>query len=168
MLKFEYCNAKTCTQELLALGNLSMKMSYIFEWLSTHDELRYGTQAEMVKLYVNNELVGYALFENFEDRTDKITRYKGKLYQDLGVVHFVTLPDHRKKGYATQLANALYEKIIAPILTRHQDVNSYVVATGLAAPIMARTEIEPYHLVQQFYSNATFEAKVVNALFPVS
>ena len=162
MFRFEHCNAKTCTEELLSLGNHNMKMHYLFEWLSTHDELRYGTQAEMIKLYIDNELVGYSLFESFEARTDKTTQHQGITYQDLGVIHFVTFPQHRKKGIATQLADELVRKIIMPLLARHQDVHAFVIATGRAAPIMARTKIPECHLLQDFYSEASFQEKVAD------
>ena len=65
----------------------------------------------MVKLYVNEELVAYSLLENYEARTDKTKLYKGELYRDLGVVHFVTMPKHRNKGYASLVADAMYKDI---------------------------------------------------------
>ena len=164
MLRFEHCNVKTCTEELLALGNDSMKMWYIFDWLAKHDELRYGTQAEIIKLYVDDELVGYSLFESYEDRSDQIVHHQGVTYQDLGVIHFVTIDEHRNKGYATLLANALYKDIIEPMLARHRDVHAYVTATGRAVPLMERTDIPAINLIKQFYSELSFEVKVVNYL----
>jgi len=164
MLRFDHCNVKTCANELLALGNDNMKMWYIFEWLAKHDELQYGTQAEIIKLYVDGELVGYSLLENFEVRTDKIVHHQGVTYQDLGVVHFVTVHEHRNKGYATLLANALYKDIIEPMLARHSDVHAYVTATGRAAPLMERTDISSLNLIKQFYSDVSFKVKVVNYL----
>lgn len=164
MLIFEQCNAKKCANELLALGDLNTKMSYLFQRLATHDELQNGTQAEIIKLYVDDELVGYSLLENFESRTDKVMLHHGITYQDLGVIHFVTVHEHRNKGYATLLANALYNDIIKPMLARHRDVHAYVTATGRAAPLMARTELPSVNLVTQFYSELSFEVKVVNYL----
>ena len=164
MLRFKRCNVKNCTAEFLALGNINMKMWYLFEWLDKHDELQNGTQAESIKLYANDELVGYALLENFEARTDKITHYQGAIYQDLGVVHFVTVDKHRNQGYATLLANALYNDIIEPMLIRFCHINAYITATGRAAPLMERTEIPTTNLIKQFYSDASFKAKVVDYL----
>jgi len=164
MLRFDHCNVKTCTNELLALGQGNMKMWYIFEWLDTHEELQNGTQAEIIKLYVNEELVGYGLFENFEARVDKITYYQGETYQELGVIHFVTVMAHRNKGYATLLANALFKKIIEPMLSRYKDHHVYVTATGRAVPLMERTDISSKHLIKQFYSDLSFKEKVVDYL----
>jgi hypothetical protein len=164
MLKFEHCNAKACVQELLALGNNNMKMWNIFQWLSENDELQHGTQAEIIKLYNHDELVGYSLIENFEARSDKSTRHEGVTYQDLGVVHFITLEKYRGKGYATMLASAMYSNIIKPMLGRHTNVHSFVTATGRAAPLMARTDIHPRHLVKQFYSDISFQVKVIDYL----
>jgi hypothetical protein len=168
MLRFEHCNVKACVNELLALGNNNMKMWNIFEWLSQHDELQRGTQAEIIKLYVDDELVGYSLFENYQARTDKVTHHEGIRYQDLGVIHFITLENHRKKGYATLLANAMYNDVLEPILVSYSDVDAhyrvYVTATGRAAPLMERTNISPLHLIKQFYSDASFALKVANYL----
>ena len=166
MQRFEYCNAKACSEELLALGQVNMKMWYIFKWLSEHDELNHGTQAEMVKLYVDNQLVAYSLLESHEKRKDKHRCYEGVLYQDLGIVHFVTMPEHRQKGYATGLANEMYENIIKPLLMRHSDVHAYIVATGRAVPLMQRTNINAINLVTQFYSEFTFKDKVVEQINP--
>ncbi|MFT5637009.1 MAG: hypothetical protein ACI89T_002482 [Cognaticolwellia sp.] len=105
MQRFEHCNANTCAEELLVLGQVNMKMWYLFRWLLKHNQLSLGIQAEMDKLYVNEELVAYGLLENYEARTDKIKIFEGKLYQDLGVVHFVTMREHRKKGYASLVAD---------------------------------------------------------------
>lgn len=164
MLRFEHCNVKSCANELLALGNNNMKMWYIFEWLAKHDELQYGTQAEIIKFYVDGELAAYSLLENFETRTDKIAEHQGVTYQDLGVIHFITLHEHRNKGYATLLADAMYKDIIEPMLVRHSDVHAYVVATGRAGPLMARTDIPAINLVKQFYSDVSFKVKVVDYL----
>ena len=161
MQRFEVCNAKSCAEELLALGQINMKMWYLFEWLKEHGELRHGTQAQMVKLYVNEQLVAYSLLENYEACSDKITRYKGHVYQDLGVVHFVTVPAHRKKGYASLLAEKMYQEVIKPLLARYSTVIAYVTATERAVPLMQRTAIKPGQLVTQFYSELTFEEKVV-------
>ena len=174
MLRFEHCNVKNCVDELLALGNNNMKMWNIFQWLAQHDELQNGTQAEIIKLYVDDELVAYSLLENYEARTDKTVHYqdeqykaahnKSATYQDLGVVHFVTLDEHRKKGYATLLADAMFKNIISPLFARHADVHVYVTATGRAAPLMARTDICPTQLIKQFYSDVSFQVKVVDYL----
>lgn len=166
MQRFEYCNAKTCSEELLALGQVNMKMWYIFKWLSEHDELNHGTQAEMVKLYVDDQLVAYSLLENYEKRKDKSRLYEGALYQELGIVHFVTLPEHRQKGYATRLANEMHENIIKPLLTHYSDVHAYIVATARAVPLMQRTNISATNLVTQFYSKFTFKDKVVDQVNP--
>lgn len=164
MLRFEQSNVKDCAQELLKLGNNNMKMWNIFQWLSKHDELQHGTQAEIIKLYCCDELVGYSLLENFEARTDKSVQYEGTTYQDLGVVHFITLEQHQKKGYATLLANAMFTNIIQPLLARHQHIHAFVTATGRAVPLMERTDIPSCHLVKQFYSNLSFKTKVVDYL----
>lgn len=173
MQRFEHCNVKTCVDELLALGNNNMKMWNIFQWLSKHNDLQHGTQAEIIKLYVNDEFVGYSLFENYQGRTDKITHYQGSsfpdaVYQELGVVHFITLENHRNKGYATQLANAMVTEVLAPLLAEHTSRNSevhyFVTATGRAAPLMERTTLPVSQLIKQFYSEASFETKVVDYL----
>ena len=170
MLRFERCNAKACINELLALGNINMKMWNIFQWLSQHDELQKGTQAEIIKLYVADELVGYSLFENYQARADKIVNHQGITYQELGVVHFVTVPSHRNKGYASLLADAMYQDIVKPLLAafsdnnNHIDIQTYVIASGRAAPLMERTDISSSNLIKQFYSEASFETKVVNYL----
>ena len=168
MLRFEHCNVKTCVNELLALGNSNAKMWNIFEWLAKHDELQHGTQAEIIKLYIKGELVAYSLFENYQARTDKRIQHEGITYQDLGVVHFITLENHRRKGYASDLANAMYNEVIKPMLAEYSDVHSdthvYVTATGRAAPLMERTNISPLNLIKQFYSNMSFETKVVKYL----
>ena len=161
MLRFEICNAKSCAEELLALGKINMKMWYLFEWLTLHDELRHGTQAEVIKLYVDEQLVAYSLLENYEACTDKIKSFKGKVYQDLGVIHFVTVPAYRKKGYASLLAEKMYQEVIKPLLARYPDVIAYVTATERAVPLMQRTAIKSTQLVTQFYSDQTFEQKVV-------
>jgi hypothetical protein len=150
--------------ELLALGNNNPRMWNLFNWLATHDELQYGTQAEIIKLYVEDKLVGYSLLENYQARTDKVVQHKGVTYQDLGVVHFRTLDLYRNKGYATILANKMYNDIIAPMLERRSGVHAYVTATGRAAPLMERTDIASFNLVKEFYSDASFEVKVANYL----
>lgn len=162
MHRFEHCNVKSCTTELLALGNSDMKMWYIFDWLAKHDELRHGTQAEVIKLYIKDEIVAYGLFESYESRSDKMVSYQGVTYQDLGVIHFVTVAQHRNKGYATLLANALYKDIIEPLLARHSNVHAYVTATGRAVPLMQRTEIPTVNLLKEFYSELSFKVKVVD------
>jgi hypothetical protein len=170
MLRFEQCNVKTCVTELLALGNSNMKMWNLFQWLAQHDELQHGTQAEIIKLYDEEELVGYSLLENYQARTDKIVHHHGINYQDLGVVHFITVQSHRNKGYATLLAKAMYNDIIEPMLASYRDMAAhtnthvYVTATGRAAPLMERTDISPVNLIKQFYSDASFAVKVVNYL----
>jgi hypothetical protein len=164
MSRFERCNVKTCVHELLALGNNNPRMWNLFNWLATHDELQYGTQAEIIKLYVEDKLVGYSLLENYQARTDKVVQHKGVTYQDLGVVHFRTLDLYRNKGYATILANKMYNDIIAPMLERRSGVHAYVTATGRAAPLMERTDIASFNLVKEFYSDASFEVKVANYL----
>lgn len=168
MLRFESCNAKDCAKELLSLGQINMKMWYLFQWLTEHDELRHGTQAEMVKLYVDEELVAYSLLENYEACTDKSKLYKEQLYQDLGVIHFVTLPEFRKKGYASLVADVTYTELIKPLLARHSDVHAYITATERAVPLMQRTGIDASHLVTQFYSDLTFEQKVVKQINPTA
>ena len=167
MQYIESCNANTCAEELLALGQISMKMWYLFQYLTEHGELRYGTQAEVIKLYINDNLVAYALFENYEYRTDKTKSYDDKLFQDLGVIHFVTIPTQRKKGYASLLANKMYQQIIKPLLARFSDanINVYVTATGQAVPLMQRTEIDRCNLITQFYSDLTFKEKVFNQIY---
>lgn len=162
MLRFERCNVKDCVHELLALGNRNPRMWNLFNWLAEHDELQYGTQAEIIKLYVSDELAGYSLLESYQARTDKTVQHQGVIYQDLGVVHFRTLDDYRNKGYATLLAQAMYQDIIAPMLADHTDVHAFVAATGRAAPLMARTDIPAINLVKEFYSDTSFEVKVVN------
>lgn len=162
MLRFERCDVKTCVHELLALGNRNPRMWNLFNWLAEHDELQYGTQAEIIKLYVDDELAGYSLLENYQARSDKTLQHQGVTYQDLGVIHFRTLDAHRNKGYATLLAQAMYHDIIAPLLARHTDVHAFVAATGRAAPLMARTDIPVTNLIKEFYSDASFEMKVVN------
>jgi hypothetical protein len=164
MLRFEQSNVKVCVQELLSLGNNNMKMWNIFQWLSKHHELQHGTQAEIIKLYSQDELVGYSLIENFEARTDKSVQHENVTYQDLGVVHFITFEQHQNKGYATLLANAMYSDIIQPMLARHTQVHAFVTATGRAAPLMTRTDIPSRHLVKQFYSDKSFKTKVVDCL----
>lgn len=166
MQRFEYCNATTCAEELLALGQVNMKMWYLFEWLTQHNQLRHGTQAEMIKLYVNEELVAYSLLENYEARTDKTTLYAGECYQDLGVVHFVTMPEHRKKGYASLVADVMYKDVIRPLLARHSQNKVYVTATAKALPLMLRTGINAANLVTQFYSNSSFKDKVAEHINP--
>jgi hypothetical protein len=164
MLRFEHCNVKTCVHELLALGNNNTRMWNLFNWLAEHDELQYGTQAEIIKLYSEDELIGYSLIENYQARTDKRVQHQGVTFQELGVVHFRTFEPHRNKGYATILANKMYNDIIAPMLERHRHVHGYVTATGRAAPLMARTDIAPFNLVKEFYSDASFAVKVANYL----
>ena len=167
-IRFEQTNAKYCAAELIALGNHNMKMWNIFQWLLNHDDLQHGTQAEMIKLYCEDELVAYSLFESFENRSDKVTHFQDKIYQDLGVVHFITFSKHQNKGYASQLANVMYADIIKPLLARHAathtDVYAYVTATGRAVALMERTDILPSQLVKQFYSEASFKVKVVDYL----
>jgi hypothetical protein len=164
MLRFEHCNVKTCVHELLALGNNNTRMWNLFNWLAEHDELQYGTQAEIIKLYGDDELIGYSLIENYQTRTDKRVQHQGVIYQELGVIHFRTFEPHRNKGYASQLANKMYNDIVAPMLERHSDVHGYVTATGRAAPLMARTDIPPFNLVKEFYSDVSFAVKVANYL----
>ncbi|MFT6991193.1 MAG: GNAT superfamily N-acetyltransferase [Paraglaciecola sp.] len=166
MHRFEYCNANTCAEELLALGQVNMKMWYLFQWLTQHSQLRHGTQAEMVKLYVNEELVAYSLLENYEARIDKTKLYEGELYQDLGVVHFVTMPEHRKKGYASSVADVMYKDVLRPLLSRHSHNKVYVTATDKAVPLMRRTGIDAANLVTQFYSDSSFKEKVVQSINP--
>jgi GNAT superfamily N-acetyltransferase len=162
MLRIEVCNAKSCINELLALGQLNMKMWYLFQHLKEYGELNHGTQAEMVKLYVDEQLVAYSLLENYEACCDKKRTFKDLIYQDLGIIHFVTVPEYRNRGYASLLAEKMYEELIKPLLARYTDVIAYVTATERAVPLMQRTKIKPYHLVTQFYSDLTFEEKVVN------
>jgi GNAT superfamily N-acetyltransferase len=166
MQRFEYCNANTCADELLTLGQVNMKMWYLFQWLSEHDQLQHGTQAEMIKLYVNEELVAYSLLENYEARTDKTTLYDAELYQDLGVVHFVTMPEYRKKGYASLVAGVMYKDVIQPLLARYSHTHVYVTATEKAVPLMQRTGIATSNLVTQFYSNLSFKEKVAEIINP--
>jgi len=166
MQRFELCNAKECAQELLALGQINMKMWYLFSWLVEHGELRHGTQAEVLKLYVNEQLVAYSLLENYEACDDKVKIFEGDVYRDLGVLHFVTLPEHRNKGYASLLAKQIYKELIVPLLARHQDVNGYIVATERAVPLIQRAGIDPRYLVTQFYSDKTFHKKVIQQINP--
>ncbi len=167
MQRFEHCNAKSCAAEMLALGQVNMKMWYLFSWLTEHAELKNGTQAQLIKLYVNEQLVAYSLFENYQARADKKTQYQGQTYQDLGVVHFVTMPDHRKKGYASKLATLTYQNIIEPLLSAYNsqhNVQAYITATGQAVPLMQRTDIPVTQMITQFYSEMSFQEKVVNYL----
>jgi hypothetical protein len=62
------------------------------------------------------------------------------------------------------LANKMYNDIIAPMLERNRHVHGYVTATGRAAPLMTRTDISPFNLVKEFYSDASFAVKVANYL----
>jgi len=163
-LRFEKCNVNTSTKELLALGRINMKMWYLFEWLDNHQQLRHGTQAEIIKLYVEGELAAYTLLENYEARSDKQKIYQGELYQDLGVVHFVTVPKYRNNGYASLLADRMFVDIIQPLLARYSSIHAYITATGRAVPLMQRTAIDASNLVIQFYSDLTFEEKVVKQL----
>lgn len=171
MLRIESCNAKTCVEELVALGNNNMKMWNLFQWLLDHDDLQHGTQAEVVKLYVNDELAAYSLLENFQQRTDKNVIHKGKSYQELGIIHFITLAQHQNKGYATLLADILYKDILKPILDEHLKKNkfdrAYFIATGRAVALMERTQLPTLNLIKQFYSDASFEEKVVQYLNPL-
>jgi hypothetical protein len=166
MQRFEYCNANTCAEELLALGQVNMKMWYLFQWLTQHGQLQHGTQAEMIKLYVNEKLVAYSLLENYEARTDKTKWHEGALYQDLGVVHFVTMPEYRKKGYASLVADVMYKDVIQPLLARHSNTHVYVTATEKAVPLMRRTGINAANLVTQFYSDLSFKEKVADNINP--
>ena len=166
MQRFEYCNANTCAEELLALGQVNMKMWYLFQWLTQHSQLNYGTQAEVIKLYVDEKLVAYSLLENYEARADKTKWYEGELYQDLGVVHFVTMPKHRKKGYASLVAHVMYKNVIKPLLARHSHNKVYVTATEKAVPLMQRTGIDAANLVTQFYSDLSFKKKVAESINP--
>jgi len=166
MQRFEYCNANTCAAELLALGQVNMKMWYLFQWLTDHDQLQHGTQAEMIKLYINEELVAFSLLENYEARTDKTKLYDEKLYQDLGVVHFVTMPKYRKMGYASLVADVMYKDVIQPLLARHSSTNAYVTATEKAVSLMQSTGIDAANLVTQFYSDLSFKEKVAENINP--
>lgn len=168
MRRFEYCNANTCAEECQVLGQVNMKMWQLFQWLIEHQELQHGTQAEVIKLYVNEELVAYSLLENYQTRTDKTKCFEGKTYQELGVVHFVTQPEHRKKGYASLLADVMYNDVIQPLLARYSAANVYVyiTATEKAVPLMQRTQIDACNLVTQFYSDLTFKQKVVACINP--
>jgi hypothetical protein len=120
----------------------------------------------MIKLYVNEELVAYSLLENYEARTDKTASHDGQIYRDLGVIHFVTVPKYRKKGYASSVAEAMYKDVIQPLLARHSHINAYVTATKKAVPLMQRTEINASNLVTQFYSDLTFKEKVAEFINP--
>ena len=176
MLRIESCNVKTCVNELVGLGNNNMKMWNIFQWLLEHDELQNGTQAEIIKLYVNDELAAYSLLENYQDRTDKTVIYKNISYQELGIIHFITLDQHRNKGYATLLADAMYNDILKPLLDKqldniqdkhhikNQSDRAYFIATGRAVALMERTNLSNMNLIKQFYSDASFEEKVVRYL----
>ncbi|TEW53316.1 GNAT family N-acetyltransferase [Psychromonas sp. RZ22] len=166
MQRFEHSSAKSSAQELLKLGQINMKMWYLFEWLIDHEALRHGTQAEVIKLYVNQELVAYSLFENYEACTGKVKLFNGVHYQDLGVIHFVTVPEHRNKGYASLLADEMYKEVIKPLLIRYKHIHAYITATERAVPLMQRTAIETAHLVTQFYSDLTFKSKVVEQIDP--
>lgn len=164
MQRFVQCNVKQCAQELLALGQINMKMWYLFSWIIEHGELRYGTQAEVVKLYIDEQLVAYSLLENYEGCNNKVKCVDGEVYRDLGVLHFVTLPAQRNKGYASLLAERVYLDVIKPLLARHQGVKAYIVATERAVPLIQRAGIKPCHLVTQFYSDNTFNEKVVEQI----
>ena len=82
----------------------------------------------------------------------------------MGIIHFVTVNAHRNKGYATLLANTLYQDMIEPMLNRYNDFYAYVTATGRAVPLMERTGIPSVHLIKQFYSEVSFKEKVVDYL----
>jgi len=166
MLRYETCLAKVCAEEILAYGQVNMKMYYIFTWLTEHEHLAKGTEAVVIKLYEGEVLVAYSLFESYEKRKDKIINYQGETYQDLGVIHFVTFPEYRKKGYASLLADKLVDEIIQPLLARHSHCRAYVTATGRAVPLIQRTNLDKKHLVTQFYSDLTFTDKVVKQVTP--
>jgi len=110
--------------------------------------------------------VAYSLLENYEARTDKTTLFEEQLYQDLGVVHFVTIPEYRKKGYASLVADVMYKDVIQPLLARHSNMHVYVTATEKALPLMQRTGIDAVNLVTQFYSDITFKQKVAEHINP--
>lgn len=107
-------------------------------------------------------------WNNYEARADKIKLYEGELYQELGVVHFVTVPEHRKQGYASLVAGVMYKDVIKPLLTRHvnADANVYVIATKKAAALMQNTGLSASNLVTQFYSELSFKQKVVEVINP--
>lgn len=170
MQRFEFCNVKSCVPELLALGNNNMKMWNIFQWLSQNGDLQHGTQAEILKLYVDDELVGYSLLENYQARVDKVIFHQEMRYQELGIIHFVTLERQRNKGYATLLAKKLVNDVIKPLLAQNTkggrfiDSYFYFTATGRAVPLLERSDMPSEYLVKQFYSELTFEDKVAKYL----
>jgi hypothetical protein len=160
------CNAKERKQELFEFAAKNGEMSFMFEWLFTHDELQYGTQAEMVLLYVDNELVSYGLLEDWQFRTDKTNVDNGQVYRNLGLIHFVTKHEDRRKGYGTILAKRLYTDIIEERLEAHKgddNINFYMTAGGAAA-LMKKSGIRPYALIPQMYSDVSFPIKVVKYL----
>jgi hypothetical protein len=160
-LRLEHCMANTCAEELFIFSKENNINYAVYEWLITHESLEYGTKVELIKLYSNNELVGYASIENFESRNDKTNYHQGIAYQELGLIHFVTSLNHRNKGFATLLSNAFYSDIIKPLLERH-DNNSFIISTGRATPLIERTGINMDRVLLEFYSDASFIRKVVN------
>lgn len=163
MIRFEKCMATDCIEEMIAFKNENYKMETMFNAIHENGKLNHGTVAELVKLYVDETLVGYSLFENYEKREGKSLTHNDIQYNDLGVVHFVTSSEYRGKGYASKLADEMFKRIVNPLLNKYGD-NSYVVATGRAVPLMQRTKLDSNKLVTQFYSEVTFEEKVVNYL----
>jgi GNAT superfamily N-acetyltransferase len=163
MIRFEHCMAADCIEEMIAFKNENYKMETMFNAIHENGKLKHGTVAELVKLYVDETLVGYSLFENYEKREGKSFSHNDIQYNDLGVVHFVTSSEYRGRGYASKIAEEMFKRIINPILNKYGD-NSYVVATGRAVPLMQRTNLDSDKLVTQFYSEVTFEEKVVNYL----
>lgn len=62
------------------------------------------------------------------------------------------------------LVNAMYNDVIQPFLARYPNVYAFVTATARAVPLMERTEIPSIYLMKQFYSEASFQLKVVDYL----
>lgn len=137
------------------------RMGTMYTWLMKHGSLEHGTVLEAIKLYCDNELVAYAVFESYEHRSDKVITVDGESYRDLGMVHFRTKPECRGRGYATMLADALYTDVISPLLAQHEK-NSFVMATGDAIQLMKRSGMDMNRLSTSFYSDVSFKEKVLD------
>ncbi len=162
-LTFVRGTANESAHELLSFTKRNNIIHNLFEWLTSHDELQHGATAEVIKLYNDNVLVGLAWIENFEARTDKFTKFNNTIYQDLGLVHYAVDLEHRNKGYGSLLADQMHEKIVKPLLSRYNDY-AFILATGRAYKLISRTGVNMARVVPDFYSEKTFERKVVNLL----
>jgi hypothetical protein len=159
--RFEHSMINTCADELLKFAKENNFKYFLYEFLLENGELQHGMKVEIIKLYCNDDLVGYASIESNEFRKDKVTIYNQTVYQDLGLIHFATALNHRNKGYASLLANIFYKDVVTPLFSRH-DKNSFIIATGRAIALIERTGIDMDRVVLDFYSPITFENKVIN------